>query len=71
MLDPARPLELLLGLLVPAAPGVAEGCCMLLPAAPDCPEVDGVAPELVPPAPGFKPGPVPGFAALGCCIPPA
>jgi hypothetical protein len=35
MLDPARPLGLLLGLLVPAAPGVADGECMLPPAGAD------------------------------------
>jgi hypothetical protein len=35
MLDPARPLGLVLGLLVPAAPGVADGECLLPPAAPD------------------------------------
>jgi len=52
-LEPARPVELLLGLLVPAAPGAADGCCIVLPGAPDCPEAEGAAPELVPPAPAF------------------
>src|ERR1700736_2764634 len=49
-LEPARPFELLLGLLDPAPPGAADGCCIVLPVAPDCPEVEGAAPELVPPA---------------------
>jgi hypothetical protein len=69
-LEPARPLELLLGLLVPAPPGAADGCCIVLPVAPDCPDVDG-APELVPAAPAFIPAPLLGLAALGCWVPPA
>jgi hypothetical protein len=68
-LEAARPLELLLGLLVPTAPGVAYGCRVVLPVAPDCPEVEGVAPELV--LPPFIPAPLLGLAALSCWVPPA
>ena len=57
----ARPL----GLLVPAVPGAAVYL------APDCPEVEGAAPELVPPAPAFIPAPLLGLVALGCWVPPA
>ena len=64
MLEPARPLKLLLGLLVPAPLGATDGCC-IVPVAPDCPEVEGAAPELAPPVPAFIPAPLLGLAAVG------
>jgi hypothetical protein len=33
--------DLLLGLLAPVLPGVAEGWCIVPVVAPDCPEVEG------------------------------